>query len=183
MKRTAAAFLLLTAACSRPPRYAAYQDPAKRYTLEVPATWAVDADPNADKKPASKTEFIGAARPQREGVILGAVLSVSRLSRARKDFPGTDAAFKGFDENILKPTRDLFGDDAAAPAAKTFSRDYDFGGPTPLHSDPAVAMRSVGTAYRTADAYFVVEYRAAKENFEKYRYAYDRAVLTFKPVP
>lgn len=172
--------LAAAAACSRAPRLVEFRDPAGRYSLEVPSSWARDLDPDPDRKPATTARFIGALEPQREGVPLGAVLEVTQLSRRPDAVPGGPAAFKAFDEKVLKPTRDLFGDDGASAATRTYSRSYDYGGPTPFHPEPAVSMSAQGAVYRTADAYYVVEYRATRENFDKCRYALDRALATFR---
>lgn len=161
--------LALSAACSKAPVYEAYRDPAG-FSLEAPKDWPRDADPAPAGKLASRTEFIGDAEPQDEGVILGAVLSVTRLSRKAGD-------------KMLAPTKALFPDDAATAAvSKPYTRDYEHGGPTPMHQGAAaIPMHSEGKVYRTADAYFVVELRAVREKFEKHRPALDRALATFRP--
>lgn len=161
--------LVATAGCSKGPSYEPYRDPVG-YSLEVPKGWPRDADPAASVKPASRIEFIGDAEPQDEGLILGAVLSVTRLSRKAGD-------------RVLASTKALFPDDAATEAvSKPLSRDYEHGGPTPLHQGSiAVPMHAEGKVFRTADAFFVVELRAVRTKFEKHRHALEHALATFRP--
>ncbi len=161
--------LIAVAGCTRAPSYELYRDPAG-YSLEAPKSWPRDADPAAASKLAATTEFIGEINPQDEGVILGAVLTVTRLSRKAG-------------EKMLASTKALFLDDAATPAeSKRLVRDYEHGGPTPFHlGSVAVPMHAEGKVFRTADAYFVVELRAVRDRFEKHRPTLDRALATFRP--
>jgi len=169
MKILLCAALLLSAACRKAPSYEPYRD-AAGFSLEAPKEWPRDADPAPAGKLASRTEFIGEAEPQDEGVILGAVLSVTRLSRKAGD-------------KMLAPTKVLFPDDAATAAeSKPYTRDYEHGGPTPMHQGAAaVPMHVEGKVYRTADAFFVVELRAVRDRFEKHRPSLERALATFRP--
>ncbi|MEQ1920511.1 MAG: hypothetical protein ABL955_15085, partial [Elusimicrobiota bacterium] len=84
---------------------------------------------------------------------------------------------------MLAPTKALFPDDAATPAeSKPYARDYEHGGPTPLHQDAApISMRVEGRVFRTAEAFFVVEMRAVRGKFDKNRHALERALATFRP--
>jgi hypothetical protein len=163
------AALIVSAGCRKAPSYEAYRD-AAGFSLEAPKDWPRDPDPSPAGKPVVRTEFIGDAQPQDEGVALGAVLTVTRLSRKAEN-------------KILAPTKALFPDDAATPAeSKPYARDYEHGGPTPMHKDAAaVAMRVEGRVFRTADAFFVVEMRAVRGKFEKNRHALERALATFRP--
>lgn len=162
--------LILSAGCRKAPSYEAYRDAGAGFSLEAPKGWPRDADPAPAGKLAATTEFIGDAEPQAEGVALGAVLTVTRLSRKAG-------------EKLLAPTKALFPDDAATPAeSKPYARDYEHGGPTPMHQDAAtIPMRVEGKVFRTADAFFVVELRAVRAKFEKNRPALERALATFRP--
>ncbi len=163
------AALILLAACRQGPSYEPYRD-AAGFFLDAPKGWPRDADPAPTGKLASRTEFIGDAHPQHEGVILGAVISVTRLSRKA-------------DDKMLASTKALFSDDSAAPAeSKSYARDYEHGGPTPMHQGAAaVPMHVEGKVFRTADAFFIVELRAVRDKFEKHRPALERALATFRP--
>jgi len=163
------AALILSAACRQAPSYESYRD-AAGFSLEAPKGWPRDADPAPAGKLASTTEFIGDAQPQDEGVVLGAVISVTRLSRKAGD-------------KILASTKALFPNDAAAPAeSKPYARDYEHGGPTPMHQGAAaVPMHVEGKVFRTADAFFIVELRAVRDKFERHRPALERALATFRP--
>lgn len=162
--------LIVSAGCRKAPMYEPYRDAGAGYSLEAPKGWPRDADPAPAGKLARTTEFIGDAQPQAEGVALGAVLTVTRLSRKAG-------------EKILAPTKALFPDDASTPAeSKPYARDYEHGGPTPMHEGAGpVSMRVEGKVFRTADAFFVVELRAVRGKFEKNRHALERALETFRP--
>lgn len=162
------AALALFAGCRKAPVYEAYRDVASGFSMEAPKGWPRDVGHSG--KPVIATEFIGDPEPQDEGVALGAVLTVTRLSRSAG-------------EKLLAPTKALFPDDAATPAeSKRYSRDYEHGGPTPMHQgSPVVPMRVEGKVFRTADAFYAVELRATREKFERHRHALERALATFRP--
>ncbi len=164
------AVLVLAAGCSKAPSYEPYRDPSG-FSIDAPKGWPHDADPAPAGKPAVRTEFIGDAQPQDEGVILGAVLTVTRLSRKAGD-------------KVIGSTKALFPDDAASPAeSKMFVRDYEHGGPTSMHQGAAaVPMHVEGKVFRTEDAFFVVELRAVRAKFEKHHHALERALATFRPL-
>ena len=161
---------ILVVGCWKAPSYEPYRDAGAGFSLEAPKGWPRDTDPAPDGKPAVTTEFIGDAQPQDQGIALGAVLTVTRLSRKAGG-------------RMLAPTKALFPDDAATPAeSKPYARDYEHGGPTPMHQDVApIPMRVEGRVFRTADAFFVVEMRAVRGKFEKNRHALERALATFRP--
>ncbi len=164
------AVLILSSACSKAPSYEPYSDAGAGFSFEAPKGWPRDADPSPTGKPVVTTEFIGDAEPQDEGLALGAVLTVTRLSRKAG-------------EKILAPTKALFPDDAPTAAeSKPYSRDYEHGGPTPLHQDAAaIPMRVEGRVFRTRDAFFVVELRGVRAKFDKNRHALERALASFRP--
>jgi len=152
------------------------------YSLEVPEGWRPDADPVADRRPATSSFFIGRELPQIEGRPMGAVLSIGRFMRRRADVPGTEQAFKAYQAGFLKPTIALFGDDAAAPAAKPYSRRYSEGeSGGGFHGNSKLAMRVEGVAFRRPEAYYLIECRSTEENVAPCRAALDRAVKTFVP--
>lgn len=162
------AALLASAGCRKAPSYEAYRDVVAGFSMEAPKGWPRDVGRGGT--PAVTTEFIGDPEPQDEGLILGGVLTVTRLSR-------------GANGKLLASAKALFPDDAAAPAeSKRYSRDYEHGGPTPMHQGAAAtAMRVEGKVFRTADAFYVVELRATREKFERHRHALERALATFRP--
>jgi hypothetical protein len=170
MRRLIFAALFVSVGCKKAPSYEPYRDAGAGYSLEAPKDWPRDADPAPAGKPSVTTEFIGDIEPQDQGIALGAVLTVTRLSRKAG-------------EKMLAPTKALFPDDAATPAeSKPYSRDYEHGGPTPMHQNAApIPMRVEGRVFRTADAFFVVEMRAVRGKFEKNRHALERALATFRP--
>lgn len=174
MRALLLAALTATLACGKkgPRVFEAYRDANAGFSLEAPKGWTLDAAPAAPARPALVTSFVGDPQPQDEGVPLGAVLSVTRLSRKASD-------------KLIGETKALFPDDGPAAAeSKPFARDYEHGGPTPMHqSAPVIAMRAEGKVFRTADAFYVVELRGVREKFELNRPALVRALATFRPAP
>lgn len=170
MTRLLVAARVVSAGCRKAPSYEAYRDAGAAFSLDAPKGWPRDADPAPAGKPAVTTEFIGDPEPQDEGVVLGAVLSVTRLSR-------------GAGGKMVASTKALFPDDAATAAeSKRYARDYEHGGPTPMHQGGApVPMHVEGKVFRTADAFYVVELRATREKFERHRQALERALTSFRP--
>ncbi len=169
MRRLLLAALVVGIGCKKAPTYEAYRDPAG-FSLEAPNGWPRDPDPAPAGKAVVRTDFIGDPSPQDEGVVLGAVLTVTRMSRTAP-------------AKILESTKALFPDDAATAAeSKPFARDYEHGGPTPMHqSAAAVPMHVEGKVFRTPDAFYVVELRAVRSKFEKNRPALTKALATFRP--
>lgn len=163
------ASLFISAGCRQSPSYELYRDPAG-FTVEVPKGWPRDAHLAPAGKPAVTTEFIGDAEPSDQGIALGAVLTVTRLSRK--------AGAK-----MSASTKALFSDDAATPAeSEPYARDYEHGGPTPLHQNATpVPMRVEGRVFRTPEAFFIVELRAVRGQFERNRPTLERALATFRP--
>jgi len=168
MKIALLSVLGVFAGCRKAAVYEPYRDAGAGFSLEAPKGWPRDG--SAAGKPIVTTEFIADMQPQAEGVALGAVLTVTRLSR-------------GAGNKLLASTKALFPDDAATNAeSKPYSREYDHGGPTPLHQGAVpIPMRVEGKVFRTADAFYVVELRAVREKFEKNHHALERALATFRP--
>jgi hypothetical protein len=180
LSKAALLLVAFSAACHRAPVYESYADPAGRWSMDAPKDWIRDGDVT-DRKPVWETRFVGAAEPQLEGRPLGAVLTMRRVSRRRADFPGDDAAFKRYDAEFLKPARALFGDDGTSADQKQYDRSYEISS-GPSHGDKSVAVRAQGAVYRTADAYYDMQYLAARENFAQYHYAFERARLSFEMI-
>lgn len=156
MRRLALAALLSAVACGRPLEFEPYRDDARGFSLEVPAGWPRETRPASGNGPIVETRFIGSIEPQDEGEPLGAVLSVTR----RRELPA-----------------------GPPPPEGRYARDYEHGGPTPFHSRPATPMRVEGRAFRGRDAFFLVELRGARDRFDRFRPALDRALATFRPAP
>lgn len=179
--RRALVVLLAAAACSKTPAFEPFKDPSLGFSLEAPRGWVRDADPAPETRLAATVRFIGDAQPQDEGEPLGAVLTISRLTRRPDEAAAPAAARKAFAERVLAPTRALFADDGPAPAeSKPYARDYEHGGPTPLHSGAPVPMRVEGRVFRTHDAYFVVELKGVREKFERHRPVLEKALASFR---
>lgn len=172
----AAAALVLTA-CSKKPQYVRYEDPTG-FSADVPASWPKTGDKDLTRKPVAMMSWVGADRPQDEGQILGAVLHVTRVSRRREDLPPKQSWDK-YAAQWLAPSDRLFAGksgDVAEYANETTVR-HDGG----LHAPQAIPIKAVAVVLRTPDAYWVLNYTATKDNFDKYAAAFERLKATAKP--
>lgn len=194
---------LAAAACAKKPDFEVFRDPSGQVAVEVPSGWGRDGDDGLGRKPMSAVSFVGEVAVQDEGVPLGAVLSVTRFSRNRSDYPAEKAVREYWETNVLLPTEALFGDvrpskpaikepeglakdvrDATLGglAGKSYRREYVHrAGGRPLHGQiREVPMRLVGVIVRTPEAYFVLEYRATKTLFDKHYPAFEKAQRSFR---
>lgn len=192
------AALLLAAACAKQ-GYEPYQDPEGGYSFDAPKGWAVEGNAGLGRKPVSTALFVGHVAAQDEGVPLGAVLSVTKLYRARAAHPGGDKAFQEFRRTVLLPTEVLFGEAPASALpenlrqglaggvkdttlaglpAKTYRREFEHY--NRLHMPKPVAMRLEDVVVQTPEAYFVLEYRATRELFDKHYGAFKKAKDSFR---
>ena len=178
--------LMLLSGCSRPPAFEIYTDPGGDYTLEVPREWPKNGNADRKPKPMSVVEFIGKLDPQDEGIPLGAVLSVTKFYRDRADIPGDDQAFQNYRKKVLEPTDILFQSPAgftlSGRAARDYRREYTHV-KAPMHGGDKIPMRFEGFAVETPMAYYVIEFRATQDNFDKYSFALERARSSFKLLP
>lgn len=156
MKLFVLAALAATGACARVGGYEVYRDAEFGFALEVPASWAKETRPGSGRGPVVERRFVGDAQPQDEGEPLGAVLTVTRRASLPPGPP---------------------------PPADRFGRDYEHGGPTPLHRVEATPMRVEGRVFRGRDAWFIVELRGARSKFDRYRPVLDRALASFRLAP
>ena len=182
---------LLASACAGKPAFEPYRDPAGDYSLEAPKGWPREGNADLKRRPSSVVSFVGVPEPSDEGTPLGAVLYVTKFYRLRSDFPGDDKAFAAYKKEVLVPSDALFGEGpmpSDAPVvsdtqlgglpAKTYRRDYEHF--NRLHMPRPVPMRLEDVVARTPEAYYVLEYRAAREFFDRHHAVFERAKSSFQ---
>lgn len=191
------------AACRPAPHPVAYADPSGFFRSEIPDNWRRDGDKDLSRKPVAVVAFIGEMQSQDEGIPVGAIINVTRISRVKADVPGGDKGFAAFQKNWLFRSDALFGgpeevvpenqkallslrvDDETIGGlkAKVYRQAYRQG--NPIHSANAPAMRLEDAVVQTPRAYYVLEYRATKDLFDKYYPAYQRfkAAAAFAQTP
>jgi hypothetical protein len=182
---------LMASSCAQKPVFELYRDPGGDYSLEVPKGWPRAGNADLKRKPNSVISFIGRNEPSDEGTPLGAVLYVTKFYRQRSDFPGDAKGFDAYRQEVLAPSEALFGAGplpAGAPrvsdmrlgglAAKTYRRDYEHF--NRLHMPKPVAMRLEDVVIQTREAFYVLEYRATSELFDRYHYAFEKAKASFQ---
>ena len=183
-------FLLLTTfslfACARAPEFVEYREPGGEFSVQVPRRWKVSERGPFTRRPVAEVWWIGKVVETDEGWPVGAILYVRRLDK------DPDKRNKVYINEELADTKALFAG-KHAPDVQTkkstmlghesieFVRDYEeaFGGGWhgKLHHR---AARVEGVVIDTPGSYYVLEYRATKELFEKYRYGFMRLRESFK---
>ncbi len=161
--------------------------------------WRRDGDKDLSRKPVAVVSFIGEVQADDEGVPLGAVINVTRIARAKADVPGGDKGFAAYQKNWLFRSDALFGgpkdvlpenqkpllalpiSDETVGGLKAKVYRQEFTESNPVHNSNSVAMRLEDAVVQTPEAYYVLEYRATKELFDKHYPVYQRfkAAATF----
>jgi len=180
------------AACRPAPHPISYVDPSGFFRSEIPDSWRRDGDKDLTRKPVAVVTFIGEIQSQDEGIPLGAVINVTRIIRDKADFPGGDKGFATFQRNWLYRSDALFGGPQgllpenqrsllALPVsdetigglkARVYRQEYRQA--NPIHNPNVTAMRLEDAVIQTPRAYYVLEYRATSELFDKYYPVYQR---------
>lgn len=174
MRMRALAVIMLAAGCSGEPNYVPYEDAAGAFRTEVPDVWRAEVSGPFPEWPARKTQWVGAVADQHEGDAIGALYTVWRMERHPTDKQ------KRYRDEMLAATDALFSDEAppdvlVAPGeiagypARAFQRELmeNLGGGLhgAVRSHPS---RVSGIAIQLPDAYYVLEYRATLELFDKH---------------
>jgi hypothetical protein len=180
--------MLLAAGCSRQLEYAEYKDPAGGFTAQMPKSWDAVARGPFPEWPARKTEWIGEVADQHEGVAIGAIYTVWKMSRKPTKLQ------KKYADSMLAATDALFADEAPADvmvapgealgySARAFQRELteNLGGGLhgPVRSHPS---RISGVAIQTPEWYYVLEYRAVLPLFDKDLPVFQKLRESFKPL-
>lgn len=168
--------VLTLSACSKKTdgEYSVYKVEAEGVSLEVPTDWRQfgarwNGLGGAPGGPPF-TRFIAESDPQHEGVILGAYLSLTQVKKGthrtekedmlfKQKLPGVSPVqFKGFD-------------------ARSYITEYRYQtGEGEGGID--IPMKSEGIVIDTPNAYYVLEFRANTEVYDKYRPALEHAKAT-----
>lgn len=179
MRPLIAALLAILAACSLPMTYVEYQEPGGDFSVQVPSHWAIDERGAFSRKPVGEVWWMGKVVDQHEGIPIGVMLFVRRIDRRSTGttLAETDALFSGkHPKDVLVQSLEFSG-----KTARAFNRDYEetLGGGMhgKLRSYPA---RTAGVAIQTPDAYYVLEYRAVRDQFDKYFPIFERLRSSFK---
>lgn len=179
--------LMLAAACNKSTSYQSFQEASGQFIADLPVEWHRDGQDDLARRPAATMTWIGAVEAEKEGRQVGAMIHISRFQR--KDAP---LAFK---RSTLDPTDTMFGPGplpAGAPSvviplsidgrpARRYRRDFEeiLGGGMHGTTNP-IPMRLEDVVIETPDAYFVLEYRATRNIFEKHHPVFERLISTFR---
>lgn len=192
MRQALAVAVLVVVGCSKPLAFELYREPAGTFTAEVPVGWPKDFDDAFTRKPIAGVSWVGKLVDGGEGRAIGAVIEVRKLWRLKKDHPAPKD-YERFNKSVLEPTADLFN--GAYPADVLVSDGVLSGLPAKIYSrnefDQATGggmhgavkhhpSRVEGVVLQTPEAYYVLEYRATKDLFDKHRPAFERLKTSFK---
>lgn len=166
---------LLACACGKKLTFEPYQD-ASGFAAEVPSGWSRIGDADLTRKPVAVATWIGKAIADDEGTPIGAVINVTRISRKPADLQkGQDWA--RYKADWLDRTDALFF--KAKGDAASFRQEFTLGNKT--HGLPPTPMRLEDVVLRTDDAYWVLDYRATAELFDRYYPAFEKLKASAKP--
>ena len=196
MRLAAVVLLGAAAACTRPLVWRPYADASGDFSSEIPASWDSIDDPDLKRRPAAIVAFLGEVKTQDEGNPLGAVVQVTRLTRVRAEMPAGDKARRVYAESWLTSPDALFKGPVEAllvdekkglpkvretalggKTARTYEREYEHF--NAVHMPRPVPMKLVDVAVRTDKAYYIIEYRATRDLFEKHRPVFERFLKSF----
>lgn len=178
---------MLAAACSGPPDFIQYQEPGGAFSAEVPKRWELDERGAFSRRPVGEVWWIGKVSDDHEGWPIGAIIYVRRMEKnpdkrnkiyIKWDLADTQALFtqKKFPAGLRVEKSTFLGFDA-----REFSRDYDekLGGG--WHGKVRIVpARAEGVVLDTPESYYVLEYRATKDLFDKYRYGFVKLKESFR---
>lgn len=177
--------LLAVLGCSKPLEFVFYEPETKEFSVEVPK-WDRDDRAPFTGGPIAEVRWIGDIVDRHEGEAYGAVLTIRRISRTRKDFPGAKE-YAAFKKNVLDTGESILAGKAGVPVTRTedgfrYGRHYEqrLGGG--LHGpERALPMRVETIVRRTPRYDYVIELRATRKLFDRRLPALIRANETFKP--
>jgi len=195
------------ASCKRAPtategdhfQFGSYQDSEGNYRFEAPLGWQPSTEERVEK-PAASVFFRGYEPVNGQEVPIDAAVLVSKLPR-RPEFFGSREDFERFRRTTLLQVDALFGPPSpelqeplrsliakntkditvAGIPGKTYHRDYDYVDPKGPPGSKPLPISLEEIVLKTPDAYYVLEYRARRDLFDKYHFAADRLKSTFQP--
>jgi hypothetical protein len=184
--------LLLLSGCAKPLSFQEYREPGGEFSVRVPVGWQMSERGPFSRKPVGEVWWVGELVAEHEGWPLGVMLFVRRLDR-QHDPRAT--AYRKYD---LAPTEALFGENPPAgkisvtktellglPARLVTNDEYiDTTGDGLFHGPVKEYPSRVRVlVIQRPEAYYVLEYRAVRDRFEKYLPAFETMVASFKLKP
>lgn len=182
--------------CSRESAWQRYDDGSGDVSVEVPKSWPMIDDPDLKRRPVAMLTFLGEEKPQDEGRPLGALIHVTRVTRVTAEMPAEAKARARFTESWITPPDVLFGAPVellppearknlpkvsdttlGGKAAKTYEREYEY--VNRAHGNVEVWIRLIDVVVRTDKAYYMIEYSAPRDRFEKHRPVFERFLKSF----
>ncbi|UPT73040.1 MAG: hypothetical protein M0D55_14190 [Elusimicrobiota bacterium] len=176
--------------CSKKTAYGDFTEATGQFTAQLPSNWHRDGHDDLSRSPMAVMTWIAEISAEKEGQQIGAMIHINRFRR--KDVP---PAFK---KATLDPTDAMFGKGPLPPGApdriadltvegfpaRLYRRDFEtvLGGGMHSVKGP-FKMTLEDVVVQTPDSYYVLEYRATAELFEKYHPAFRRLVETIKLTP
>ena len=181
------AVLVIAGACSHKPSYETFSESSGAFVADLPSNWRRDGQENLKRKPAATMTWVAEVAAESSGSQVGSMIHINRFERQNVPM--------SFKKSTLDVTDAMFGPGplpAGAPAhiltlmfsghpARRYSRDFEvvLGGGMHQAIGP-IAMRLEDIVIQTPSAYYVLEYRATKELFDKHYPAFERLAETFR---
>lgn len=179
------ALLLLLLACAKTQTYAPYVPDTSEFGVDAPVGWAVDERGLFSKTPIAETQWTGEVVDESEGHQVGAVVSIRRISRLKKDIPAKE--YTRFKKGVLDQGDRILAGRAGVPVEKNaagffvYRREWEQSLGGGLHGAlRTVPMRTETHILRTRAYDYVLEYRVVKRLHDKHYPVFQRLVSTFK---
>lgn len=180
--------LAFATACSRPLSFVEYREPSGQFTVQTPSDWRVDERGAFSRKPVGQVVWIGEMIDHAEGRPIGVMLSVTRLDRQ------SDPRATAYRKFHLAPSEELFtgtpppgmsvtkAEFSGYPARWVTNDDaVQFKGDNLLHGPvKEFPSRVRALVIQTPDAYYVLNYTAVRDRFEKYLPAFETLTASFQ---
>lgn len=180
--------LTILTACSRPLAFEEYREPGGEFSVKVPVGWQLSERGPFSRKPLAEVWWLGEQVAQHEGWPIGVMLFVRRLDR---QYDPRAKPYKNFD---LDPTEALFTE--TPPKGLTVTKREFSGYPARLVVNDDFAQskgdnlfhgpvkeypsRLRALVIQTPKAYYVLEYMAVSDRFEKYLPAFETLTASFQ---
>lgn len=177
--------LLFLLACAKTQTYAPYAPDTAEFTVDAPEGWKLDERGPFSKTPIAETQWTGAVVDQSEGHQLGAVVSIRRISRLKKDIPAKEYA--RFKKGVLDQGERILAGRAGVAVEKSpaglfvYRRQWDHSLGGGMHGTlRTVPMRTETHILRTRSSDYVLEYRVVAQLHDKHYPVFQRLVSSFK---
>lgn len=186
--RNLAFVLVLLAGCTKPLSFVEYQEPGGEFVVMAPSGWQADARGPFARRPVAEVWWLGEMVAQHEGWPLGVMLFVRRLDRhpdprntryRNGTLANHDDLFANKDLKGISVTK---GEHSGYPARWVANDKWvETTGDNLLHGPvKEYPSRLRAVVIQTPGFYYVLEYRAVNDRFEKYLPAFEMLVSSFK---